>query len=135
MREEDRARLVEAARGAMAHSYAPYSGYPVGAALLTASGAIVTGANVENASYPLSLCAERAAVARAVAEGFREFVAVAVATTGSEPGTPCGGCRQVLAEFNPDLTVVVTGDTGPAREYSLRELLPYAFSPKVLPHG
>jgi cytidine deaminase len=134
MREADRERLVAAARAVMAESYSPYSGYPVGAAVLTDGGEIFTGTNVENASYPLSLCAERAAVAAAVSAGRRGLVAVAVATRGEEPGTPCGGCRQVLAEFNPAMTVLVVGQTDSVHTYRLDDLLPHAFTPRVLPH-
>jgi cytidine deaminase len=134
MQHADEARLVTAARAAMAHSYSPYSHYPVGAALLTASGEIWTGTNVENASYPLGICAERAAVASAVSAGQRDFVAVAVATASAPAASPCGACRQVLNEFNPGMAVLVAGPDGPARHYRLSDLLPHAFGPELLGH-
>jgi cytidine deaminase len=120
-------RLVAAARAARRRAYAPYSRFRVGAALLAADGTVYTGANVENASYGLTICAERAAVAQAVSAGARRFVAVAVAAPG--PGvTPCGACRQVLAEFG-DLAVIVADArraTAP-HIFRLQELLPAAF--------
>ena len=124
------AELVAAARAARRRAYAPYSGYQVGAALLTEDGTVVTGANVENASYSLGLCAERAAVVAAVAAGHRRFSSIAVAANGPEPTRPCGACRQVLNEFpaGPDLEVVLAGEEG--ERYlvtTLGELLPQAF--------
>lgn len=119
--------LVQAAWHARAQAYAPYSGFAVGAALLTRGGGVVTGCNVENASYGLSICAERNAVARAVAGGVRAFDAVAVVTENGV--TPCGACRQVLAEFNPALLVIVADAAGRQRCYRLAELLPDAFGP------
>lgn len=120
--------LIQAARVVRAHAYAPYSGYSVGAAVLTDDGRIFAGCNVENASYGLSLCAERVAVFSAVAAGARQLVAAAVCTP--DGGTPCGACRQVLHEFaaTPDQFVVwvVSPDRIVAR-YTLADLLPYAF--------
>lgn len=120
--------LVHAARAARAHAYAPYSNYFVGAAVLTSDGRIFTGCNVENASYGLTVCAERVAVFSAVAAGAREVVTVAVCTP--DGATPCGACRQVLAEFVPDLSacpvLVVKPDAFVAR-YTLAELLPHHF--------
>lgn len=120
--------LVQAARAARAHAYAPYSGYAVGAAVLTDDGRIFTGCNVENASYGLSLCAERVAVFSAVAAGAQRLVAAAVCTP--DGGTPCGACRQVLHEFAaaPDQFVVwvVSPDRVVAR-HTLADLLPSAF--------
>lgn len=124
--------LCAAAEAARQTAYAPYSGCLVGAALLTASGKVYTGCNVENASYGATLCAERTAFAKAISDGERAFVALAVAggAAGEIHGgfPPCGVCRQVMAEFcRPDFTVlVVTGADG-HREYRLSELLPYAF--------
>jgi cytidine deaminase len=131
--DQTEARLLRAAQAAMAMSYSPYSHYPVGAALLLADGRIVSGANIENAAYPVSLCAERAAVAVALAAGQREFAAIAVASRGTPPAPPCGACRQVLSEFNPVLPVLVTGESGPAvARYTLDELLPWSFGPQHL---
>ena len=121
------ARAVEARRRA----YAPYSGYTVGAALLTPGGHIYTGVNVENAAYPDSLCAERVAVVKAVSEGDCEFVMVAVAT--SNGGSPCGSCRQVMAEFGLDAAVLLVDGTGAVvKRTTVRELLPDSFGPKQL---
>src|SRR5579875_1789427 len=122
-------RLVTAARDAMRLAYAPYSHYPVGAALLLDDGRIIAAANIENAAYPVSLCAERAAVATALAAGGRRFRAVAVASRGDPPAPPCGACRQVLAEFNPDLWVLVAGTSGAATLHRLSALLPLSFGP------
>ena len=125
-----RDELVRAARAVREKAYAPYSNYKVGAALLTEDGSIFTGCNVENASYPAGICAERAAVAKAVSEGHRQFVAIAVATING--GVPCGICRQVMNEFAPDLLVILADETGIASEATLRELLPRAFGPNDL---
>ncbi|NPA30772.1 MAG: cytidine deaminase [Chloroflexi bacterium] len=126
--------LIEAALQARQRAYAPYSRYAVGAALLTADGAIVTGANVENAVYPLGICAERVAVARAVHEGHTRFRALVVATANG--GTPCGACRQTLREFAAELPIlIVDGQGRVVLETDLTELLPYAFSPTDLPQG
>src|ERR1700754_816758 len=98
-------QLIQAAAGVAQHAHAPYSNFHVGAAVQTASGEIFTGCNVENASYGLTICAERAAVCAAVAAGHKEIVAVAVVTSGGH--SPCGACRQVLSEFGPAMEVVV----------------------------
>lgn len=122
-----------AARAAHARqwAYAPYSHYTVGAALLTVSGRVYDGVNVENAAYGHTICAERAAVVKAVSEGEREFVAVAVAS--SNGGTPCGSCRQVLAEFGLGALVLIVGDQGAiVRRTTVREMLPGAFGPGQL---
>lgn len=118
--------LLGAARAAAERAYAPYSGYRVGAALLTEDGSVVTACNVENVSYGLTMCAERAAVSRAVADGRRAFRAIAIVTDGSDAITPCGACRQVLAEFAPDMTVVSQG-RGERHEWPLSALLPDPF--------
>jgi cytidine deaminase len=121
----DRQRLSAAARAAVAGSYSPYSRFRVGAALLCADGAIVTGANVENRSYGLTLCAERAAVAAAVSGGRRSFLAVAVFTPDSAQAVaPCGACRQVLSEFAPPDAVVLMEGSGGRAECTLGELYP-----------
>jgi cytidine deaminase len=127
--------LVAAARAARGLAYAPYSNFQVGAALLTQDGEVVTAANVENASYGLSMCAERVAVFAAVAAGHRHFAAVAVVVGGSEPASPCGACRQVLYEFpaGPDLQVICAGEEGDRVETTtLGALLPGAFTPARL---
>ncbi len=123
-------RLVRAARAVRRRAYAPYSRFPVGAAVLTGAGGIVTGCNVENASYGLSICAERAAIQRAVAEGRRRLRVVAVAT-GPAASMPCGACRQVMREFGVRF-VIVAGDRGGARTFRLAELLAHPFGPADL---
>jgi len=128
---ELRQKLIGLAQQAREKAYAPYSGYQVGAALLTVSGKFFTGCNVESAAYPTSMCAERVAVFKAVSEGEREFVAIAVVT--SNGGTPCGACRQVLAEFGGETQVVVADVEGHIRqEARLADLLPGAFGPEDL---
>jgi len=122
--------LLQKAREAQEKAYAPYSGYPVGAALLTQSGRLYTGANVENASYGLSVCAERVAAFKAVTDGEREFEAIAVVTQNGV--TPCGACRQVLSEFGPRMRVLVADAQGRQREYILSDLIPDAFTPADL---
>jgi cytidine deaminase len=125
---ELRTRLVELASLARLNAYAPYSSYQVGAALLTTSGKIFTGCNVESAAYPTSMCAERVAIFKAVSEGEQKFVAMAVVTGNG--GTPCGACRQVMAEFGLGLIVLVADAEGNLKqEYVLSELLPGAFTP------
>ncbi len=125
---ELRTRLIQLALEARERAYAPYSNYQVGAALVTPSGRYFTGANVENAAYPTSMCAERVAIFKAVSEGEREFVALAVVT--SNGGTPCGACRQVMAEFGLDTVVLIADAEGNLRqEARLSELLPGAFGP------
>ena len=126
--DELRSRLIELAQAARLKAYAPYSNYKVGAALVTPSGQFFTGCNVENAAYPTSLCAERVAVFKAVSEGERKFAAIAVVT--SNGGTPCGSCRQVMAEFGLDTVVLIADADGKLRqETSVAELLPGAFGP------
>ncbi|MBN2201965.1 cytidine deaminase [bacterium] len=123
-------QLVRAASAARAFAYAPYSKFRVGAALLCPDGRMITGCNVENVSYGLTVCAERTAVLKAVSEGARSFDAVAVCADTDEPVTPCGACRQVLAEFNPAMTVICCTPSGTNIVYSLSELLPNAFNLK-----
>lgn len=118
-------RLASEARG---HAYAPYSGYPVGAAVRAKSGRTFSGANVENAAFPQTMCAERVAIFAAVTAGEREFDAIAVVT--SNGGSPCGGCRQVMAEFGLETMVILADEKGKVvRRLAVRELLPEAFTP------
>jgi cytidine deaminase len=126
--------LVGAARKARKRAYAPYSGFHVGAAVL-ADGRVYTGVNVENASYPLSVCAERNAVAAAAAAGKRSIDAVAVVGGDQDPTPPCGGCRQVLYEFGGGMLVVSESEDGRRAEWVLRSLLPAAFDASALPRG
>lgn len=123
--------LIKLALKARQKAYAPYSHYLVGAALLTASGKVYTGVNVENASYGLAICAERTAAVKAVSDGERAFAAIAVATENG--GTPCGACRQVLNEFGPDMRVLIANATGKYQAMCLSELLPASFGPAQLP--
>lgn len=116
--------LVAAASKVRRHAHAPYSNFPVGAALLTKSGKVFTGCNVENASLRLTICAEEAAIAAAIANGEKEFVAVAVMADSIEPVVPCGACRQVLAEFSPDLQVITSTIDGRTQTLRLEDLLP-----------
>jgi cytidine deaminase len=122
--------LVVLAATAREQAYAPYSGYAVGAAMLGASGRVYTGCNIENALYSLTICAERAAVFKAVSEGERRFQAIAVVTANG--GSPCGPCRQVLAEFGLDTRVLIANPDALVAEYTVSELLPRAFGPDDL---
>jgi cytidine deaminase len=125
-------QLIAAARDARQNAYAPYSGFRVGAALLTVDGEVFTGCNVENSSFGLTCCAERTAVFSAVAAGVRDFLAIAVAADGV-PVPPCGACRQVLSEFAPDLPVILTGSGSGYRILTLTNLLPEPFNSEFLP--
>lgn len=120
-------QLVRAASAARSFAYAPYSKFRVGAAVLCPDGRIFTGCNVENASYGLTVCAERTAVLKAVSEGASGFDAITICADTDDPVTPCGACRQVLAEFNPDMTVVCCNTSGKKSVYPLSELLPNLF--------
>lgn len=131
LNKTQRKELIQAAKKAQLSAYAPYSKYPVGAALLTDSGKVFLGANVENAAYPDSICAERVAVFKAVTEGERSFQAIAVVTR--DGGAPCGSCRQVLAEFALDAQVFIANEKGELiREGTVSDLLPGAFGPSNL---
>ena len=131
MPETEYPSLIEAALQVRQRAYAPYSHYKVGAALLTASGQVYLGCNVENAAYPTCMCAERVAIYKAVSEGELQFVAIVVATENG--GTPCGSCRQVLAEFGLDTVVLIVDGQGVVRqETTVRVLLPGAFGPEDL---
>ena len=125
--------LIRTAIEATRHAYIPYSHYPVGAALHTLDGHIYSGCNIENASYPVTICAERVALVKAVSEGQRQFDAIAVVT--SNGGSPCGMCRQMLYEFAPDLRVILAKMDGTlVHDGILSELLPRGFGPDSLPH-
>ena len=124
--------LLNEAVSARDKSYSPYSGFKVGAALYAKSGRIYTGCNIENAAYTPSICAERTAFAKAVSEGEREFIAIAVAGWGSKPGFayPCGVCRQVMMEFcDPPAFIIIVTDGSEYRRHTLAELLPQGFGP------
>ncbi len=123
--------LVRRAREVMENAYAPYSHFHVGAAIEAEDGTVHVGCNVENASYGLTICAERMAVGAAVAAGKRRLVRVVVATGIEPPATPCGACRQLLAEFGLDLEVITIGPSS-ERRWKLRDLLPEAFTPESL---
>ena len=122
--------LLSAARDVREHAYAPYSKFTVGAALDTGEGQVFLGCNVENASYGLTICAERSAVSAAVAAGYRNFETIAIAGPDASVTSPCGACRQVLVEFNPEMTVIFTTPHGPVVT-TAAELLPHSFGPLV----
>jgi cytidine deaminase len=124
--------LEERAMSAMERAYAPYSSFRVGAALLAGDGSITEGCNVENAVFPAGICAERAAVAAAIARGVRDFSVILIATEAEVPTPPCGLCRQVLIELAPHLTVVSVTRGGAEARWSMSELLPHAFTPTSL---
>ena len=126
MTEETLTKLSQAAKEACAHSYSPYSGFAVGAAVLASDGNVYAGTNVENASYGATMCAERVAVFKAVSEGAREILAIAVYTASADYAFPCGMCLQVLSEFAGDIPVLVMGNAGTKR-YTLSEMLPHPF--------
>lgn len=125
-------QLIEAASQVRKWAYVPYSQYAVGAAVLTSSGKLYDGVNVESAAYPTTMCAERVAIFKAISEGEREFVAIAVVTENA--GSPCGACRQVMAEFGLETIVLIADSQGVLRsETSVADLLPQAFTPHDLP--
>ena len=129
--KREKQSLIELANAARVHAYVPYSRYPVGAALRTKTGKIYTGINVENAAYPQTMCAERVAIFKAVSEGEKEFEAIVVVTENG--GSPCGGCRQVMAEFGLDTIVLLADAEGRlVKETTVKELLPEAFTPEKL---
>ena len=128
---QEKQALVDLANIARQRAYAPYSNYPVGAALRTKTGRIFTGVNVENAAYPQTMCAERVAIFKAVSEGEKEFEVISVVTDNG--GSPCGGCRQVLAEFGLHTIVLMADGNGKLlKETTVKELLPEAFTPDQL---
>jgi cytidine deaminase len=129
--KQEKQALIDLANLARQRAYAPYSNYPVGAALRTKTGRLYTGVNVENAAYPQTMCAERVAIFKAVSEGEREFEVITVVTNNG--GSPCGGCRQVMAEFGLDTIVLLADGNGKlVKETTVRELLPEAFTPDRL---
>jgi len=129
--KEQRDALIVKAIAARKQAYVPYSKYPVGAALLTGSGKIFLGANVENAAYPVTICAERVAIFKAVTEGEKDIQAIAVVTKNG--GTPCGSCRQVMAEFNPKMKIYIADELGTImQETTLKDILPGYFGPESL---
>lgn len=131
LNDKQRSELIHLAIEARRSAYAPYSHYPVGAALLTSTGKIFTGVNVENAAYPTTMCAERVAVFKAVSEGEFSFDAIAVVTLNG--GSPCGSCRQVLAEFGLETRVLIADSEGRlVKDVTVAELLPGAFRPEHL---
>ena len=128
---QDKQSLVDLANTARQRAYVPYSNYPVGSSLRTKTGCIFTGVNVENAAYPQTMCAERIAIFKAVSEGETEFEIITVVTENG--GSPCGGCRQVMAEFGLDTVVILADKTGKiVQETTVGELLPGAFTPEKL---
>ena len=129
---EEKHSLIHLANEARRLAYVPYSNYRVGAALRTKSGRIFTGVNIESAAYPTTMCAERVAIFKAVSEGEKEFEAISVVTDNG--GSPCGGCRQVMAEFGLDTIVLIADGNGHiVKELTVAELLPEAFTPEHLP--
>jgi cytidine deaminase len=127
--------LVAAAKAAREHAFAPYSRFKVGAALLADDGTVVTGCNVESASYGLTICAERVAIVKGVSEGRTRFTCVAVVADTENPTPPCGACRQLLWEFAPDAEVVLENLQGKRATFTMRELLPYGFDGGYLANG
>jgi cytidine deaminase len=125
---EGAAQLRDAAFSAMENAYAPYSRFRVGAAVRTSTGRIISGCNVENAAYGEALCAERVAIAAAVAQGMKEFEEIAIASESDEPAAPCGSCRQTMSEFAPDLKVTSYAKNGKQVTWRLGDLLPEAFA-------
>ena len=131
LKQEQKVDLVKIACDVRKWAYVPYSNYQVGAAVLTDSGRIYDGVNIENAAFPVTVCAERTAIFKAVSNGEREFQAIAVVTR--DGGMPCGSCRQVMAEFGPDMLVIVADESGKiTAEIKLSDLLPGMFTSKSL---
>ena len=129
---ERAATLVDAARGARLKAIAPYSHFLVGAALLTVDGQVITGCNVENASYGLTMCAERVALLKALSDGYREFVACAVVADTVSPTPPCGPCRQLLWEYCGDIHIVMANLTDVTANLQMKDLLPLPFDGRLL---
>ena len=129
--QQEKQSLVDLANTARQRAYVPYSKYPVGSSLRTRTGKVFTGVNIENAAYPQTMCAERVAIFKAVSEGDKDFEVITVVTDNG--GSPCGGCRQVMAEFGLNTVVLLADGTGHiVKETTVRELLPEAFTPEHL---
>ena len=129
--KQEKQALIDLANTARQRAYVPYSNYPVGSSLRTKTGRIFTGVNIENAAYPQTMCAERVAIFKAVSEGEKEFEVITVVTNNG--GSPCGGCRQVMAEFGLDTIVLLADGNGKLiKQTTVRELLPEAFTPEKL---
>ena len=124
--------LIQAAAEQLDQAYVPYSHFPVGAALECGDGTVYTGCNIENAAFPCTICAERAAIFKAVSEGHRTFRRIVVAGRSEKFCVPCGSCRQVMREFAPEMEVICLNGKGEARQYTLRQLLPESFGPEYL---
>ena len=122
-----RNELMDLAMAAAQNAHVPYSHFPVGAALECDDGSVFTGCNVENAAYGSTICAERTAIVKAVSEGHRDFVRIAIAGKSKDFCVPCGSCRQVMMEFSPEMEVICLNGAGESKTFSLRELLPYGF--------
>ena len=119
--------LCQQAVAMLQRAYVPYSNFPVGAALECRDGTVFTGCNVENAAYGSTICAERTAIVKAVSEGHRDFVRIAIAGNSKDFCVPCGSCRQVMMEFSPEMEVICLNGAGESKSFALRELLPYGF--------
>ncbi|WP_188205986.1 cytidine deaminase [Alkalibacillus aidingensis] len=129
-------QLVNAAKDMLDRAFVPYSKFPVGAALLTKDGKVYQGCNIENAAYPVTCCAERVAIFKAVSEGERDFEALAVIANTDRPVPPCGACRQVMSEFfSPDMSVYITSKDMEVKSTTVEELLPFSFTPEDLEKG
>jgi cytidine deaminase len=126
------AGLVEAARAARLHAVAPYSGFKVGAALRTSSGEVISGCNVENATYGLTVCAERVAILKALSEGHRTFTHIVIVADTEAPTPPCGACRQIIWEFCGDVPVVLANLSTVSGTHQMRDLLPLPFDGRLL---
>ena len=124
--------LIQTAVKMLDMAYAPYSHFPVGAALECDDGTVYTGCNIENAAFPCTICAERTAIFKAVSEGHRDFRRIVIAGRSEDFCVPCGSCRQVMREFAPEIEVICLSGKGEARHYTLRQLLPDSFGPEYL---
>lgn len=124
--------LIDAARRAREHAHAAFSHFKVGAALETTDGTVITGCNIENATYGLTVCAERVAMFKALSEGHRQFARIAIVADTADPTPPCGACRQILWEFGGDLQILLANLTDPKGRYQLKDLLPLPFDARLL---